>query len=234
VKAWISGRPAPFATAGERPWKEAIAAQVPASTGESSAGMVLDFSLREDPDWPGHPDVDNLCEPVFTTVINRLHWFGGSRTNLVWYLATKRPAADLGALVWVTADPAPKVASVVTVPNFTATWPGSSPSSARDAQFLAWVQAQGASVPEGQLAVALEFGGSSVNIGDVATGAVKHIIDCLQPVIGGRLGNPDDHRFVCVLVVKDVSGVPQSGVRITLGQVEPTHAQAAGVDPLVS
>jgi hypothetical protein len=196
-----------------------MAAQVPASSGEFSAGMVLDFSLHDDLGWPGHPDVDNLCEPVFSTVINRLHWFGGSRTRLVWYLATKHPGTDLGALVSVTTDPAPEVASVVVSPRFVATWSGSLPSSARDAHFLAWVRAQGAPIPEGQFAVSLEFGGLRVNIGDVATGPVKHTIDCLQPVIGGRLGSPEDHRIVRLLVVKDVFGIAESGVRVSVGQV---------------
>ncbi len=234
MKAWISGRPAPFATAGERPWKDAMAEQVPASLGEYSAGMVLDFSLRDDHGWPGHPDIDNLCEPVFSTVINLLRWFGGSRTSLVWYLATKRLGTNVGASISLTSDPAPEVASVVAAPSLAATWSGDPPSSARDAHFLAWVQAQGAPAPEGQLAVVLEFGGSRVNIGDVATGPVKHIIDCLQPVVGGPLGNPDDHRIVCLLVVKNVFGVGESGVRITVGQVAPgsTLITSDGVEVL--
>jgi hypothetical protein len=219
MKAWISGQPAPFATAGEHPWKEALAAQTPCSSEECSTGMVMDFSLRYDVPWPGHPDIDNLCEPVFSTVINRLRWFNGTRTNLSWYLATKRPGADLGALISVTSSPAPEVASVVMAPCFAATWSGSMPKSARDAQFLAWVAAQGARFSDDPLAVALEFGGSGVNIGDVPTGAVKHIIDCLQPVIGGRLGNPDDHRIVRLFVAKNVSGAGESSVRISVGQV---------------
>jgi hypothetical protein len=224
MKALIAGRPAPFATASERRWKDAIAVQVPASSGEYSAGMVLDFSLRGDHGWPSHPDIDNLCEPVFSTVINRLRWFGGSRTGLIWYLATKRPAAEEGAAIALSSDPAPEVASVVTAPSLAAIWSGGPPSSARDVRFLAWVQAQGAPCCPGQLSVALEFGGSRVNIGDVATGPVKHIIDCLQPVVGGPLGNPDDHRIVCLLVIKDVFGVGESCVRITVGQVSPGSA----------
>jgi hypothetical protein len=196
--------------------------------------MVLDFSLRDDQGWPGHPDIDNLCEPVFSTVINRLRWFDGRRTSLIWYLATKRLGADVGAMISLTSDPAPEVASVVTAPGLAATWSGDPPSSARDARFLAWVKEQRAPAAEGQLAVALEFGGSRVNIGDVATGPVKHIIDCLQPVVGGRLGNPDDHRIVCLLVVKDVFGVGESGVRITVGQVAPgsTLATSDGLEAL--
>jgi hypothetical protein len=219
MKALIAGRPAPFATAGERRWKDAIAVQVPASSGEYSAAMVLDFSLRGDHGWPSHPDIDNLCEPVFSTVINRLRWFGGSRTGLIWYLATNRPAADEGAMIALTSDPAPDVASVVAGPSIAATWSDDPPAGARDALFLAWAQAHGTPAAEGPLSVALEFGDSRVNIGDVATGPVKHIIDCLQPVVGGPLGNPDDHRIVCLLVVKDLSGVDEGCVRITVGQV---------------
>jgi hypothetical protein len=151
MKTWISGRPAPFATAGECAWKEAIAAQIHASVVEHSGGMVLDFTLRDDQGWPGHPDIDNLCEPVFSTFINRLGWFGGSRTNLGWYPATKRPGADVGALISIATDPAPEVASVVMAPRFATTWSGSLPSSARAAQFLAWVRAEGASVTTSQL-----------------------------------------------------------------------------------
>jgi hypothetical protein len=124
MKAWISGQPAPFATAGERSWKDGMAAQVPAPFGEYCVGIVLNFSLRDDHGWPGHPDIDNLCEPVFSTVINRLRWFGGSRTRLVWYLATKHPGADVGALISLTSDPAPEVASLVTAPSLAATWSG--------------------------------------------------------------------------------------------------------------
>jgi hypothetical protein len=82
VKTWIAGRPAPFATAGERPWKDALAAQVPAPSGQSPSGMVIEFTLENGLAWPGHPDIANLCEPVFSAVINRLGWFGGSRPNL--------------------------------------------------------------------------------------------------------------------------------------------------------
>jgi|BarGraIncu00421A_1022006.scaffolds.fasta_scaffold29805_1 hypothetical protein len=220
LKAWVSGRPAPFATAGERPWKDAIAAQVSAPSGQSSSGMAIDFILPIGHGWPGHPDIDNLCEPVFSTVINRLGWFGGGRPNLEWYLATKRPGTELGAVISVLTGPPLDVAAVATRPGFDGTWSGPLPRSARDEQFAAWVRDQGTPPPSGTLAVALEFGGSRVNVGDIATGPVKSVIDCLQPIIGGPFGNPDDHRIVLLFVVKRAFGIPDGAVRITVGSHE--------------
>jgi hypothetical protein len=216
-KTWIAGRPAPFATAGERTWKDLLAAQMPAPSGRTPTGMVIEFTLEPGVAWPAHPDIDNLCDPVFSTLVNRLGWFGGSCPNLAWYLATKRPGSELGALITVLARPAPDMAEVLTRPAFAATWPGPLPRSARDEQFAAWVRDQGTPVLPGTLAVALEFGGSRVNIGDVATGPVKSVIDCLQPIIGGPFGNPDDHRVVLLLVVKRASGIAEGAVRVTVG-----------------
>jgi hypothetical protein len=179
--------------------------------------MVIDFTLDRGRAWPAHPDIDNLCQPVFSTVISRQGWFGGSRPNLAWYLATKRPGAKVGALISVVTGPGPDVAAVLTRPRFTATWPGPLPRSARDEQFAAWVSNQGTPRVSGTLAVALEFGGPRVNIGDIATGSVKSLIDCLQPILGGSFGNPDDHRIVLLLVVKRRSGVPDGAVRVTVG-----------------
>ena len=218
TKVWVAGRPAPFATAGERPWKEAIATQMPAPAGQACSGMVIEFTLEDGLAWPAHPDIDNLCEPVFSTVINRLRWFGGSRPNLDWYLVTKRPGAEVGAMITVLGSLAPDVSTVLAHPAFAATWPGPLPRSARDEQFAAWVRDQQTPPLSGTLAVAVEFGGSRVNIGDVATGRVKSVIDCLQPILGGPFGNPDDHRIVLLLVSKRVPGIADGAVRVTVGQ----------------
>jgi hypothetical protein len=215
--AWIAGRPAPFATAGERPWKDAVAAQMPAATDKGCSGMVIEFTLENGLAWPAHPDIDNLCEPVFSTVVNRLRWFGASRPNLDWFLATKRPGAKLGAMITLLGSPAPNVAAVLTHPILAATWPGPLPRSARDEHFAGWVRDQRTPRLSGTLAVALEFGGSRVNIGDVATGPVKSVIDCLQPIVGGPFGNPDDHRIVLLLVSKGVPGIADGAVRVTVG-----------------
>jgi hypothetical protein len=188
----------------------------PSSPG-SATGLVLTFDLPRSSAWPAHPDIDNLCEPVFATVINRLGWFGGRRPNLVWFVALKRPSAEPGATISVMSVRAPAKATVVDPCVFEARWSGPPPRSARDQGFIAWVREQRPPVVRGSLAVALEFGDLRVNIGDVATGPVKSLIDCLQPIIGGRPGNPDDHRITRLLVAKGVADLAHGTVRISMG-----------------
>jgi hypothetical protein len=178
---------------------------------------VLGFDLPQPPVWPAHPDIDNLCEPVFSTVINRLGWFGGSRPSLAWFLALKRPSAAPGMTISVMSGPAPDATAVLGIRAFEATRPGPLPRSARDEGFIAWVREQRAAIVPGPVAVILGFGSSRVNIGDIATGPVKCVIDCLQPILGGRPGNPDDHRVVLLIVAKGVADVAQGSVRITVG-----------------
>ncbi len=88
---WVQGEPATFATSGEASWKERLleCAPPPALAGRET-GMDLRFSvssLRRN----GQPfDVDNLCDPVFVVVIRKAGWFGGRKTGLSWWSATKR------------------------------------------------------------------------------------------------------------------------------------------------
>jgi hypothetical protein len=49
----------------------------------------------------------------------------------------------------------------------------------------------------GRLTIELEFAGP-VNLGDIAAGRPKNVIDCLYPVIGGRPGAPDDSRVTAI------------------------------------
>jgi hypothetical protein len=229
LTVWVEGRPAPFATAGERPWKERIDARVPRPSGHPVSGLVLDFTLPHPPSWPAHPDIDNLCEPVFATLINRLGWFGGSRPALGWFLATKRPGAEPGVAISLQAGRASAPAALVSHPVLSATWPGPLPRSARDVDFVSWVREQDATLGPGPMAVALEFGSPRVNIGDIATGTVKSSIDCLQPILGGPFGDPDDHRVEALLVSKGVQGVPEGAVRVIVGAYAP-EAPGTGAD----
>ena len=36
-------------------------------------------------------------------------------------------------------------------------------------------------------------------------------------IIGGRFGNPDDHKVVLLLVIKRATGVAEGAVRVTVG-----------------
>ena len=68
--------------------------------------------------------------------------------------------------------------------------------------------------------VQIQFGSAAVNLGDIATGKTKPIIDCLFPVLGGTSGDPDDDRISTLQVEKGVKEVPLDGVRIFVAKLE--------------
>ncbi len=61
---WIPGTPAPFATRGEKPWKDQLAQAVPDHP-NTGVGLKLSFVLSDEGTWLRKTDIDNLCEPVF-------------------------------------------------------------------------------------------------------------------------------------------------------------------------
>ena len=104
----IEGRPATFATAGEKPWKSVLAASLPnPCMGGRELGLTARFVLPTLAP-AGHPlDVDNLCEPLFSVLVNRIGWFGGARPNIRWWLASKEVGPKPGCRLSLSADPAP-------------------------------------------------------------------------------------------------------------------------------
>jgi hypothetical protein len=88
------------------------------------------------------------------------------------------------------------------------------PRSARDETLAAWVS-RTMSRPArsaGGLTIVLGFAGP-VNLGDIATGRLKNVMDCLYPLIGGRQGAPNDSRITCIEATRMESGVA-AGVRV--------------------
>jgi hypothetical protein len=102
---FVSGRPAPFATAGERPWKDALATQLLSVPGDPTAGFIeLDFVIAPAVGYARGADLDNFCEPVFSVIANRIGWFGGSRPNIRAFRARKTLAEPTGCRILITAD----------------------------------------------------------------------------------------------------------------------------------
>ena len=216
---FILGRPAPFATAGERPWKDAIAASlaaiVPSTPG---AFLELDFAVAPAIGYAAGADLDNLCEPVFSVLANRLGWFGGRRPNVRAFRARKALAPRTGCRIRITGhrwDGSWIDGSLLLAGVFT----GTLPISARDDVFAGWVSdvMARAARPSAILGVELGFGGP-VNLGDVATGRIKNVIDCLYPVIGGRPGAPDDSR-IAALEATRMDPKVSAGVRVRVAEL---------------
>jgi hypothetical protein len=209
LDVFVRGTPAPFANRGEREWKDRLRDQVPRAGGSGNEkGLFLRFG------YIGGGDLDNLCDPVFSVVVNKKGWFGGSRSNMFWWMASKGlGSTGCGVKVSLNSSPEPLSGEEV----FSGVYRGPIPRRAINEPMIDWVRSifDRRSVGAGA-SVELVFRGWDVNLGDVATGPVKSCIDCLQPVIGGPVGNPDDWKISKLQVAKENGGQRALYVKITL------------------
>jgi len=214
---WIPGMAATFATRMEAPWKDALASYVPHCGGDSVHGFVMSFRLPTLAPKGQPLDVDNLCEPVFSTVINELGWCGGRRPNLAWWRATKRVRQPHGLKLLLVAAGPPDIGAELGDAAFAETFKGDLPTGAKDPQIPSWLESLGRRerIADAEaFAVRLQFGGIKPNIGDIATGSVKAVIDCLHPLFGGDAGAGEDWRIETLQVEKGVTGVEEGALRI--------------------
>jgi len=224
-KFWVPGNPAPFATRGEQPWREALVlnlAQCP--EGLDACGLSVDFYLADLAPL-GHPlDVDNLCEPVFSILINRKGWFRGKRPNLSWWRASKFLSSSTGCQIQVLLNNVP----IIEVPRDAMFlhddyYRGPLPVSATDPCMSMQVErklSKHKTYSEGQYFVSLRFDNANLNIGDIATGKVKTTIDSLYPAIGGVRGRPDDWRISILQVEKCSPPSSSEGVHISIWKLD--------------
>jgi len=212
LDCFVAGSPSPFANPGERGWKDQLRSQVPAATGLGhEKGLTLEFG------YGGGGDIDNLCDPVFSVVANEKGWFRGSRSNLEWWVASKHPGQE-GCRIRASTGSFPELEHRDTV--FEGDYHGTIPKRAVGEQMLEWVKSRYPSSPvDSRVAVEIGFYGVSVNIGEVATGPVKSCVDCLQPVLGGVEGNPDDWRVDRLLVHREKSVKGRPFVRVAVWMV---------------
>jgi len=219
VHFWIDGTPATFATAKEFAWKRALARQIPSPTLQGQeTGLLLRFVLPSLAPW-GHPlDVDNLCEPLFSVLVNRLGWFNGRRPNIRWWRATKEGGEALGCAITVSTEPVPP--ALASSPEWEELYTGPLPSSARSPEVAEWAhRVRHEHAPDWiprSCALSLGFSRAAINLGDIATGPVKSFIDCLYPLLGGHAGAPQDHRIDSLTVTKDLAHLPEDTVFVRL------------------
>ncbi len=221
LTVWIPGEPATFATKREASWKQVIAQTVPTGpTLGRETGLILDFSASS-MKRRGHPfDVDNLCEPVFSTIVNNRGWFRNRRPNIQWWKASLSKSAKPGCRLTFCQGNAPEFGPFANV-LLEGGFDGQLPKSSDDAEFREWVaqSAKNSPTSAADLAVRIRFQSNDINIGEIATGRVKNIIDCLHPILGGKARSPEDWRIRLLHVKK---GCPQEAtVNVALAALIP-------------
>jgi len=217
---WVQGHPAPFSTRGEIIWKDALQRSLPECTSSlNEKGLTLDFQLADLAPRNQPLDVDNLCEPVFSILINKKGWFGGKRPNLYWWRASKCHNTSTGCRIrFYSTNPLAEPSSDTI---FNGYYMGPPPRSATDPEMPKWickmVDEDGIKIyPNTTFYVRLRFDNERLNIGEIATGAVKSTIDCLYPIIGGEAGRPEDWRITILQIEKNSAVSDDRGVHITV------------------
>lgn len=211
MKMWIPGTPVTFATRGERAWKEVLKKSIQPVDENEYTGMYLEFILPTMASSGHYLDIDNLCEPVFSILVNALYWFNGKRTNIQWWTAEKRIGQETGLSIQFFTTKNEEFLLQYGYPVFHATYLDKLPLKATDPNMLAWFNTfPGVKSLNGKIAVELQFQLESINLGDICTGKIKPVIDNPYPLVGGKPSNPDDWRIDRLYVNKSKNRTGQS------------------------
>lgn len=206
---FVAGIPAPYSPR-DVAWKDRLA-QALASVPADSRGVFveLDFAVAPVVGYPYGADIDNLCHPVFRVLAGRLGWFRGSGPNVLAFRARKTVSLPTGCRVRISDASRPFLLSLEGETLLDESQAKRLPTCARDASFVGWVQQSmmRRANTGGYLGVDVRFAARE-NIAEIPTGNVKKMIDCLQPILGGRIGAPDDSRVVLLQAVQADSTVP--------------------------
>lgn len=220
ISFYVKGKSATFATKREKEWKENLGNQIPDyNTNCYEKGLIIDFHFTA-MEVNGHPfDVDNLCEPVFSVLINKKGWFKGARPNLQWFRASKIKNIRDGCEILISNQSELKNSVKYKKVLFDRIFDGNLPKNATDNDFISWVKNNSSGRNySNHFYLKIEFGNKDVNLGDIATGKIKSIIDCLFPVIGGKEKSPEDWKVYVLDVRKGVETLPEDAVRIFVAE----------------
>lgn len=215
---WIEGIPATFATKGEIPWRSTIIDSVPLNTAGGISGVMMDFTLPSMAPH-GHPlDTDNLCQPVFYA-LKKIGYFEGNYANILWWRAKKCEGIPSGVSLTFNKENPTNLVELLGTPIFDEVYSGPLPSSATSPEIPQWLSSltnKKNPNPESRLAISISFGSSKVSLGNISTGKVKSLIDCMFPIIGGKRGAPDDWKIDLIHAEKDPMNRDPASVGISV------------------
>jgi hypothetical protein len=94
------------------------------------------------------------------------------------------------------------------------------PTSAKASQLTDWIAERCTSCGDRRYATRLRFS-SRINLGDVATGAVKPMIDCMWPIWGGSAKAPEDWRVDRLMLERECGDLPAGTVAVAVWALSP-------------
>ncbi len=219
LRAEVDGVPAGYSNPEERAWKAILSDCLSATDSRATPkGLTVDFRLKASQRREG-TDIDNLCEPIFSVLVNQKGWFRARRSNIRWFRVQKWLSQSPGcSLLVLNCDALPLEEKRVVFQDL---YTGPLPKSARDTAFSYWLSAKIKRFDQlERCALGFEFADHRLNIGDIATGRVKSLVDSLYPILGGLPGDPHDWRVNFLQVEKGVVDLPEQSLRLTVWQAQ--------------
>lgn len=209
----ITSEPTTYSTSRELEWKHAIHAKATNNIPSNINGVNLSFRLSSN-SRNGQPfDLDNLCEPVFSSLC-KSGWFGGKRKNIQWWYAERQVSQPSGVTI---SSVIPKIENQHKK-FLSATYNGTLPKNSKDISFIKWIKRitdqLNVQMINNSFGLRLQFGDEMINIGEIPTGRVKNVIDCLYPIMGGEIGKPNDWKVEKLLVAKGIPELMKDELRL--------------------
>ncbi len=155
--------------------------------------------------------------------MNKRGWFRGHRPNIMWWRAARRISKSPRCHITVFSTDAPDIAVGPEMILLDAVFEGQLPADAQDPMLPSWLQSNAAKstrANDPRFGVQLCFQGTRANLGEIATGPVKHVLDCSYPVIGGSPGSPEDWRIELLQVEKNCDILQNGTLRLRIWVID--------------
>ena len=102
-------------------------------------------------------------------------------------------------------------------PLFDKIYVGRLPRSATDPVFFTWMQKEYRVVSSVEkVALLLRFNDPEINLGDIAQGRIKNLLDSMFPLLGWEVGKLEDWRIRTLAVEKGTRDLKPNSVSITV------------------
>lgn len=214
MEYWVPGRPSTFATNHEALWRETIIKQLGDKCNIHNS-IEMEFRISRDNLIKYAFDIDNLCEPVFSSITTYLGWYNSKRSNIERWKAIKTESAIEGMQLKDVEEIDLSMERHKMI--FDGVYQGRFPNKATDPEIPEWLKSQDnfAKIKD-NCAISLKFGSKSLSIATISSGKVKPVIDCLYPILGGARSVPDDHKITELYVEKSVEGLSDDQIRISI------------------
>ena len=138
---------------------------------------------------------------------------------MIWWQAEKKWGTPPGLEIILETNDSRDPEKMFSGRNSCFIYTGEFPKNARDEKIpniLERLGFKGRPLDIERFILYMGFVSETINLGDIATGKIKSLIDCLYPAIGGSSGCPEDWRIDMIYVRKGIKHLEGNTVEVSL------------------